>query len=656
MQISNLKNKYWGFFFVTFLGMGFFAQTGFSWTHTVRVYGMVIDKDSTGLYQANVSFISQPHGDTTSTQTDTLGAYSLQLALTQTGVKEDKPTTPERFQLYQNYPNPFNPGTVIEFELPQTFDVKLTVFNIKGQVVRVLADGFYPAGLSRVRWDGTNNKGIGASTGIYFYRLETKDFTKIRKMVLLDGAAGRTGKTGRIYQSPLKSLLKSQTQFQQTFTTYAEKEGFLPFVEENFIVSSEDTVIEKNILLEKLGNPPISDAGFDQTVKVGNYVVLDGSGSSPGDAEAIAWYQWDQDENNPAMVDLSSCQTCSTRTIGLTVEGVYRFTLTVYSTDQPGLEPPEIYDESKSEPDEVIITVIPRDTIVFEDPKLEVIVRYTLKMPTENFTETALLSLDTLIYFDYWHQGIWVGQIESLNGLENCMNLQRMDFQYHLFSDLSPLANLTNLIELNLSFNQNICDISPLVKLIQLKYLYLNANGITDISPLANMTQLIVLELYFNPIENINAVESMTNLEVLTLNGLQSGDISPLAELRQLYRLVLRSCQITDITSLTNLSNLNSLTLSDNSITDISSLAGLINLNDIRLNDNQIVDISALENLTELTILQLYDNNITDILPLVNNSGLGEGDSVYLSGNPLSETSINVYIPALRERGVLVVW
>lgn len=653
MKIIDLDNKGWGLFFVTILGIGLFAQTSFSRTYTVRVYGMVIDKDSTGLYQVNVGFISQPQGDTTSTKTDTLGAYSLQLVLTQTGVKEYEPSTPEMFQLHQNYPNPFNPCTVIEFELPQTSHVKLTVFNIKGQVVRVLADGFYPVGLSRVRWDGTTNKGIGASTGIYFYRLETKDFTKNRKMVLLDGA---TGRRGRIYQSPPKSLLKSQTQFQQTFTIYAEKEGFLTFVEENFVVSSGDTVIEKNILLEKLGNPPIADAGFDQTVSVGNYVVLDGSGSSPSDDEAIAWYQWDQDENNPAMVDLSSCQTCSTRTIGLTVEGVYRFTLTVYSTDQPGLGPPEIYDESKSEPDEVIITVIPRDTIVFEDPKLEVIVRYTLKMPTEDFTETALLSLDTLIYFDYWHQGIWVGQIESLNGIENCMSLQRMDFQYHLFSDLSPLANLTNLIELNLSFNQNICDILPLGKLIQLKYLYLNANGITDISPLANITQLIVLELYFNPIENINAVESMTDLEVLTLNGLQSGDISPLAELGQLYRLVLRSCQITDITPLTNLSNLNSLTLSDNSITDISSLAGLINLNDIRLNDNQIVDISALENLTKLTILQLYDNNITDILPLFNNSGLGEGDSVYLSGNPLSETSINVYIPALRERGVWVVW
>jgi len=652
-MISNLKNKGWGIFFVTFLGMGLFAQTGFSQTHTVRVYGMVIDKDSTGLYQANVNFISQPHEDTTSTQTDTLGVYSLQLVLTQTGVKEDKSPTPERFQLHQNYPNPFNPGTVIEFELSQTFHVNLTIFNIKGQVVRVLADGFYPSGLTRVRWDGTNNKGIGVSTGIYFYRLETKDFTKTRKMVLMDGAAGGTG---RIYQSPPKSLLKSQTQFQQTFTIYAEKEGFLPFVEENFVVSSEDTVIEKNILLEKPGNPPIADAGFDQTVKVGNYVVLDGSGSSPGDGEAIAWYQWDQDENNPAIVDLGSCCVCSTQSIGLTVEGVYRFTLTVYSTDQLVLELPEIYDESKSEPDEVIITVTPRDTIVFEDPKLEVIVRYTLKMPTEDFTETALLSLDTLIYFDYWHQGIWVGQIESLNGLENCMNLKRLYLQYHLFSDISPLANLTNLIELNLSFNQNICDISPLVELIQLKYLYLNENGITDISPLANMTQLIVLELYSNPIENINAVESMTDLEVLTLNCLQSGDISPLSEIRQLYRLVLRSCQITDITPLTNLSNLNSLDLSDNSITDISSLAGLINLNDIRLSDNQIVDISALENLTELTILKLSNNNITDILPLVNNNGLGEGDSVYLRGNPLSETSINVYIPALRERGVWVVW
>lgn len=138
--------------------------------------------------------------------------------------------------------------------------------------------------------------------------------------------------------------------------------------------------------------------------------------------------------------------------------------------------------------------------------------------------------------------------------------------------------------------------------------------------------------------------------------GLQSGDISTLAELRQLYSLVLRSCQITDITPLTNLSKLNSLVLSNNNITDISPLAGFIHLNWLRLCDNQIVDISALENLTELTVLALYDNNITDILPLVNNNGLGEGDSVYLSGDPQSETSISVYIAVLRERGVWVVW
>jgi Leucine-rich repeat (LRR) protein len=76
----------------------------------------------------------------------------------------------------------------------------------------------------------------------------------------------------------------------------------------------------------------------------------------------------------------------------------------------------------------------------------------------------------------------------------------------------------------------------------------------------------------------------------------------------------------------------------------------------ISLGDNYISDLSPLAGLTNLQKLDLMFNSISDISPLVENSGLSEGDTVDLSGNPLSTTSVDVYIPQLEARGVTVVY
>jgi len=89
-------------------------------------------------------------------------------------------------------------------------------------------------------------------------------------------------------------------------------------------------------------------------------------------------------------------------------------------------------------------------------------------------------------------------------------------------------------------------------------------------------------------------------------------------------------------------------------VSDISPLEGLINLTRLWLHGNQISGVSALVNLTNLTMLGLMQNPISDISPLLDNPGLGEGDDVILVNNPLSEESVNVYIPELEARGVTV--
>jgi len=86
----------------------------------------------------------------------------------------------------------------------------------------------------------------------------------------------------------------------------------------------------------------------------------------------------------------------------------------------------------------------------------------------------------------------------------------------------------------------------------------------------------------------------------------------------------------------------------------VSPLADLTSLAELYLWDNQISDISALASLTSLTELDLHSNQISDILPLVQNAGLGAGDTVDLKSNPLSSDSITIYMPQLQERGVTV--
>lgn len=97
----------------------------------------------------------------------------------------EDPDLPDEFILYENYPNPFNNGTTIQYRLMNGGEISLKIYNILGQLVRTLRDGYQPAGTYRIRWDGTNSSNIRASSGIYLYILQHSDATEIRKMTFL---------------------------------------------------------------------------------------------------------------------------------------------------------------------------------------------------------------------------------------------------------------------------------------------------------------------------------------------------------------------------------------------------------------------------------------------------------------------------------------
>ncbi len=97
----------------------------------------------------------------------------------------ESPTLPTEYSLAQNYPNPFNPTTTIDFSVPKPGDVRLEIFNILGQSIRVLVDEYLTAGEKRVQWDGQDESGRSASSGIYLYRLTADEFGQTKKMMLL---------------------------------------------------------------------------------------------------------------------------------------------------------------------------------------------------------------------------------------------------------------------------------------------------------------------------------------------------------------------------------------------------------------------------------------------------------------------------------------
>jgi len=87
---------------------------------------------------------------------------------------------PRGFRLSQNFPNPFNPSTTIEFSLPRSGLVTLEIFSLLGEEVATLVNEVRPAGTYRIGWNASSSP-----SGVYFYRLETKDFVQTKKMLLV---------------------------------------------------------------------------------------------------------------------------------------------------------------------------------------------------------------------------------------------------------------------------------------------------------------------------------------------------------------------------------------------------------------------------------------------------------------------------------------
>jgi len=140
---------------------------GTNWTFQFR---------GTSIYLYDVSFIDANTGTAS-------GRNGTILRTTNGGVtfvNQISSEIPERFSLYQNYPNPFNPSTNIRYTLPKNSFVSLKVYDVLGKEIATLVNESLSPGTYEATFDAAKY-----SSGIYFYKLTTNDFSDVKKMVLI---------------------------------------------------------------------------------------------------------------------------------------------------------------------------------------------------------------------------------------------------------------------------------------------------------------------------------------------------------------------------------------------------------------------------------------------------------------------------------------
>ena len=113
-----------------------------------------------------------------------VGRYNIQ-EYTCDYVSIEDNTIPQSESYLRNHPNPFNPETKIVFNLPEEGNVKLEIYNIKGQKVKTLLDCYMSPGRNEMIWYGKDDNGKHVSSGVYFYQLITEKKIITQKMILV---------------------------------------------------------------------------------------------------------------------------------------------------------------------------------------------------------------------------------------------------------------------------------------------------------------------------------------------------------------------------------------------------------------------------------------------------------------------------------------
>ena len=179
--------------------------------------------------------------------------------------------------------------------------------------------------------------------------------------------------------------------------------------------------------------------------------------------------------------------------------------------------------------------------------------------------------------------------------------IYQLNFTHKPLENLTPLAGLTSLINLDL-FSTRVSDLSPLAGLISLQFLKLTRTRVRDLSPLSGLINLTHLDLEKTAVSDLSPLAGLICLEWLDLDSTEVNDLSPLSALINLQRLDLKRTEICDLTPLAHLDNLEMLDLRSTYVRNVSPLAGLTKLKRLYLTETEVTDVSVLSHLRTVRI------------------------------------------------------
>jgi len=147
----------------------------------------VVVIDPNGTYKTTVSIDRVPMNSSIlyNPADNNVFVYDRNLKTIKVLSSSSKYASDDLITLHSNQPNPVDNYTEIEFTINQSLDLTLTVYNLIGEPVKVLAQGRYTKGTHRVIWRATDERGSLVPNGIYFYRLDSKKGVAIRQLIVL---------------------------------------------------------------------------------------------------------------------------------------------------------------------------------------------------------------------------------------------------------------------------------------------------------------------------------------------------------------------------------------------------------------------------------------------------------------------------------------
>lgn len=254
--------------------------------------------------------------------------------------------------------------------------------------------------------------------------------------------------------------------------------------------------------------------------------------------------------------------------------------------------------------------------------------------PGSAISSQALGAMDSL--------NLSTASVGSLAGLECAVGLRLLALRSdgaggnspHTVQDLSPIVDLPQLSQLTLSYPA-LDDISALAGLVSLRQLDLSRNSVTDLAPLAELPELYSLAISEAPVSDVSALAGIATLATLYARDTPITDVAPLVGCESLYKIHLEGTSISDVSVLATMPSLRSLDISRTAVTDLSAFSesqlgtlfasetqidGLpekLPISNGRFAGNGIVDISPLLTWPALAEVDLSNNAIDDVSPLL---------------------------------------